>query len=75
MRRVVPGLAAIMAAVVYACAQPGAPPGGPPDVKPPALLRITPDSNAVNVRTNVSTPPLAVPPLSITVTVIVALPL
>jgi hypothetical protein len=31
------------------CAQAGVPPGGPPDTEPPKLLRVTPDSNAVNV--------------------------
>lgn len=32
------------------CAQPGAPPGGPPDAIPPKIVRIRPDSNALNVR-------------------------
>lgn len=32
------------------CAQVGAPPGGPEDRNPPRLLRISPDTNAVNVR-------------------------
>lgn len=32
------------------CAQAGVPPGGPPDRVPPRLLRVTPDTNAVNVR-------------------------
>lgn len=35
-----------------ACASPGLPPGGPPDDDAPQLVRITPDSNAVNVRAN-----------------------
>jgi Big-like domain-containing protein len=39
-----------LAVVILACAQPGAPPGGPPDVSPPKLVRLRPDSNAVNVR-------------------------
>lgn len=43
-------IAAGVYVAMYACAQPGAPPGGPPDVKPPAIVRITPDSNSVNVR-------------------------
>jgi hypothetical protein len=33
-----------------ACAQPGLPPGGPPDDDPPVLVRVSPDSNARNVR-------------------------
>ena len=32
------------------CAQAGVPPGGPPDKVPPQLVRITPDTNALNVR-------------------------
>ena len=44
------GLVGLAAAGVYACAQPGAPPGGPPDVTAPAIVRVTPDSNSVNVR-------------------------
>jgi Big-like domain-containing protein len=32
------------------CAQPGMPPGGPTDKVPPRLVRVTPDTNAVNVR-------------------------
>jgi hypothetical protein len=32
------------------CAQAGVPPGGPPDKNPPRLVRITPDTNALNVR-------------------------
>lgn len=48
-------LAGLTAAVVYACAQPGAPPGGPPDVTPPTILRVTPDSNSVNVRASAVT--------------------
>ncbi len=44
-------LAGAVAAAFGACAQTGAPPGGPPDKELPQLLRILPDSNAVNVRT------------------------
>ena len=44
MRRLIAALA------LAGCAQPGIPPGGPPDTRPPALVRITPDSNATNVR-------------------------
>ena len=36
-----------------ACASPGMPPGGPPDSDVPALVRIVPDSNATNVRSDV----------------------
>ena len=32
------------------CAQAGVPPGGPPDRAPPRLVRVTPDTNAINVR-------------------------
>lgn len=32
------------------CAQAGVPPGGPPDKNAPKLVRVTPDSNALNVR-------------------------
>jgi len=32
------------------CAQAGMPPGGPPDTQPPRLVRVTPDTNALNVR-------------------------
>jgi hypothetical protein len=32
------------------CAQAGMPPGGPPDKNPPRLVRVTPDTNALNVR-------------------------
>ena len=37
------------------CAQQGAPPGGPPDKQPPVLVRVTPDTGAVN-----TTPPRVV---------------
>jgi len=43
--------ALIVAAAIASCAQPGAPPGGPPDAELPVLLKVLPDSNAVNVRT------------------------
>lgn len=46
MRRV------IAFAALAACAQPGMPPGGPTDPEPPRLVRVRPDSNAVNVRGN-----------------------
>jgi hypothetical protein len=36
--------------VLAGCAQAGMPPGGPTDRKPPQLVRVTPDSNATNVR-------------------------
>lgn len=43
--------AAILAAVLAAaCASPGIPPGGPPDKEPPALLGVSPDTGALNVR-------------------------
>jgi hypothetical protein len=32
------------------CAQAGMPPGGPPDKAPPRLVRVTPDTNATNVK-------------------------
>ena len=44
MRRLI-GLVAVLG-----CAQLGAPPGGPEDRNPPHLLRISPDTNAVNAR-------------------------
>ena len=40
----------ILLLAITGCAQLGAPPGGPEDTKPPHLLRIKPDTNAVNVR-------------------------
>lgn len=40
----------IVAFAAAACAQPGMPPGGPPDREPPRLVRVTPDTNARNVR-------------------------
>ncbi|MBV6521599.1 MAG: hypothetical protein MNPFHGCM_01740 [Gemmatimonadaceae bacterium] len=41
----------ILVGLLAACAQTGAPPGGPPDDVAPKLLRIRPDTNALNVRT------------------------
>ena len=41
-------LIAVMA--LAGCAQSGMPPGGPPDTAPPRLVRVTPDTNALNVR-------------------------
>ena len=40
----------IAALVLAGCAQPGIPPGGPTDTKPPVLVRVTPDTNATDVR-------------------------
>lgn len=36
--------------LVASCAQPGMPPGGPPDAELPAIVRMVPESNTVNVR-------------------------
>ncbi|MCE9601053.1 MAG: Ig-like domain-containing protein [Gemmatimonadetes bacterium] len=41
---------AVLVLGVSACASPGIPPGGPPDKEPPQLIRVTPDTNSVNVR-------------------------
>jgi hypothetical protein len=41
-------LIALMA--LAGCAQAGMPPGGPPDTAPPRLVRVSPDTNAINVR-------------------------
>ena len=56
-RRVTParwprlGLAAALAAAcAAACASPGIPPGGPPDKVAPAIVKVTPDSNATDVK-------------------------
>ena len=38
-----------VSAFVAACASAGPPPGGPEDRTPPRLVRVTPDTNAVNV--------------------------
>ena len=35
---------------VAGCAQAGMPPGGPEDRTPPVLVRVTPETNATNVR-------------------------
>jgi hypothetical protein len=41
----------LIAAIALAgCAQPGIPPGGPTDTDPPVLVRVSPDTNATNVR-------------------------
>jgi hypothetical protein len=36
--------------MLTSCASPGVPPGGAEDQSPPRLLRVTPDTNSVNVR-------------------------
>ncbi|MBL8959681.1 MAG: Ig-like domain-containing protein, partial [Gemmatimonadetes bacterium] len=36
--------------LLASCASPGVPPGGPEDLDPPALVRVRPDTGAVNVR-------------------------
>jgi len=43
----------ILLVAVTGCAQLGSPPGGPEDRNPPHLLRISPDTNAVNARPKV----------------------
>ena len=40
----------LLLVAVVGCAQLGAPPGGPEDRNPPHLLRISPDTNALNAR-------------------------
>jgi hypothetical protein len=40
----------ILLVAVLGCAQLGTPPGGPEDHNPPHLLRVSPDTNAVNAR-------------------------
>jgi hypothetical protein len=40
----------LLGVLALGCASPGMPPGGPPDTKTPRIVRITPDSNAVNVQ-------------------------
>jgi hypothetical protein len=40
----------IVLVAVAGCAQMGSPPGGPPDARPPVILRVSPDTNAVNAR-------------------------
>jgi hypothetical protein len=49
-RRLIP-----TALVVAACASAGPPPGGAEDHQPPRLVRVTPDTNAVNVGAKVAT--------------------
>jgi len=41
--------------VLVACASAGPPPGGPEDRSPPRLLRVSPDTNAVNVASKEAT--------------------
>jgi hypothetical protein len=43
-----PGIAAVLGSL--ACANIGTPPGGPVRTEPPQIVRVTPDSGAVNVR-------------------------
>jgi hypothetical protein len=43
-------LCLLFLAGVSGCASPGLPPGGPPDDLEPQIVRITPDTNATNVR-------------------------
>ncbi|MCU0623380.1 MAG: Ig-like domain-containing protein [Gemmatimonadaceae bacterium] len=43
-------LALVLAAMAGGCAQPMPPPGGPPDAKVPQLMKVEPESGAVNVR-------------------------
>jgi hypothetical protein len=53
-RRVAVGMIhALAAGAIAACAQPGMPPGGPPDDAAPALIAVSPESGAVNVRDKV----------------------
>ncbi len=40
----------LVSGIVAACASPGLPPGGPPDPETPLIVRISPDTNAVNVQ-------------------------
>jgi hypothetical protein len=40
----------LFSGIGVACASPGLPPGGPPDPDTPKIVRITPDTNAVNVQ-------------------------
>lgn len=43
-------VAGAVVAAAWGCASPGMPPGGPPDKAEPVLVRVTPESGAVNVR-------------------------
>jgi Big-like domain-containing protein len=43
------GLVFALLAAIWGCAQPGLPPGGPPDTTPPAVVQVSPDSEAVGV--------------------------
>jgi hypothetical protein len=40
----------ILLVAALGCAQIGSPPGGPEDRNPPHLLKVSPDTNAVNAR-------------------------
>lgn len=51
LHRVTLLVASALVAFAVACAQPGAPPGGAPDTELPVLVKVLPESNAVNVRT------------------------
>ncbi len=50
LRRVTAAAAVCATACATACASPGAPPGGPPDRVPPVIVKVTPDSGALNVK-------------------------
>ncbi|MEY4608589.1 MAG: hypothetical protein RL625_806 [Gemmatimonadota bacterium] len=43
-------IAGFFLAGLAGCASPGQPPGGPPDKEPPQLVRLSPDTNARNVK-------------------------
>jgi hypothetical protein len=49
-RRLLVHAAAFACAAAWACASPSMPPGGPPDKAEPVVVRVTPESGAVNVR-------------------------
>jgi hypothetical protein len=49
------GLISVAAGLLIACASASPPPGGPEDHAPPQLLKITPDTNALNVTDKVVT--------------------
>lgn len=53
-RRVGPRITArlVVACLLASCASPGVPPGGPEDLDAPTLIRVRPDTDAVNVRTD-----------------------